>query len=522
MLKLVIVHYHFRPGGVRRVIELATPHLVAHWPERIRAVVLATGEAPSPAWLRAFRSSLHGTPVKVVVQPAFGYVSELALAGQSLRRRVLDGILQLLREAGRDGCLIWAHNLGLGRNLYLARELTFTCDCVGIPLMAHHHDWWFENRWHHFTAMREPGFRKLDAVASAVLSGSPRICHVAINHADATVLEKHFPGLAGWLPNPVEPTAQPPAARVEAARSWLRDQLGENAPVWLLPCRLLRRKNIAEALLLTRWLRPEAWLVTTGGVSSAEEQAYADTLAAAAQTHGWRLRLGILNGDESQKPSVPELLAASETALLTSLQEGFGLPFLEAAAARRPLVARELPNLAPDLAKFGFKFPQCYREVRVDPSLFDWLGERERQKRWFAEWKSLMPRAAAKLAGKPAMLAAGELSCPVPFSRLTLTAQLEVLAQPVEQSWERCATLNPFLMTWRERAIAGRLETSPWPRSAARWLSGRAYARRFLELVPPFFAEAPCAGASQAAQAEFLRKKLRVENLYPLLWNSRT
>ena len=192
---------------------------------------------------------------------------------RSLRRRVVDGIMELLREARRDDCLIWAHNLGLGRNLYLARELTFTCHCAGIPLIAHHHDWWFENRWHHFAAMREPGFRTLPAVASAVLAGSPRICHVAINHADAAVLEKHFPGLAGWLPNPVEPAAQPPAARVEAARAWLREQLGEDAPVWLLPCRLLRRKNIAEALLLTRWLRPEAWLVTTGGVSSAEEQA---------------------------------------------------------------------------------------------------------------------------------------------------------------------------------------------------------------------------------------------------------
>jgi glycosyltransferase involved in cell wall biosynthesis len=521
-LKLVIVHHHFRPGGVRRVIELATPHLVAHWPERIRAVVLATGEAPDPAWLRAFRTRLHGTRVKVVVQPAFGYVSELALDGRSLKRRVMDGIMELVSKTASDHCLIWAHNLGLGRNLYLARELTFTCHYGGIPLIAHHHDWWFENRWHHFAAMREPGFRTLPAVASAVLAGSPRICHVAINHADAAVLKKHFPGLAGWLPNPVERAAQPPAARVEAARVWLSQQLGEDAPVWLLPCRLLRRKNIAEALLLTRWLRPEAWLVTTGGVSSAEEQAYADTLAAAGQTHGWRLRLGTLQGDENQKPSVPELLAASEIALLTSLQEGFGLPYLEAAAARHPLVARELPNIAPDLAKFGFKFFQCYREVRVDPSLFDWRGERERQARLFKEWKSLMPRAAAKLAGKSAVLAAGEEPCPVPFSRLTLTAQLEVLAQPIEQSWELCAPLNPFLKTWHERAAAGQLETSPWPRSAARWLGGRAYALRFLGLVPPLLARAPRAGASQAAQAEFLRKKLRPENLYPLLWNSCT
>ena len=521
-LKLVIVHHHFRPGGVRRVIEVATPHLVAHWPERVRAVVLATGEAPDPVWLRTFRKRLPGTPVKVLVQPAFGYLSELAREGQRVRRRVLDGILQLLDDDMHDDCLVWAHNLALGRNLYLARELAFLCHCDVIPLIAHHHDWWFENRWHHFTAMREPGFRTLRAVASAALAASPRVCHVAINHGDASVLKKHFPGLAGWLPNPVESAAPPCASRVQAVRVWLGQQLGEEAPVWLLPCRLLRRKNIAEALLLTRWLRPEAWLVTTGGVSSGEEQAYADALAAAAQTHGWRLRLGILQGDESRKPSVPELLAASETVLLTSLQEGFGLPYLESAALRRPLVARELPNIAPDLAKFGFKFPQSYREVRVDPSLFNWHAERERQVRLFAEWKSLMPRAAASLVGTPAVLAAGDTPCPVPFSRLTFTAQLEVLAQPVERSRERCAPLNPFLTTWRERAVAGQLQTSPWPRSAARWLGGRAYVRRFLALVPPLLSKAPPAGASRRAQAEFLRKKLRAEYLYPLLWNSRT
>ncbi len=522
-MKLLIVHHHFRPGGVRRVIELATPHLIAYHPLQIRAVLLATGEAPDPVWLLAFRQRLRGTPVKVVVQSAFGYASEVALeGGENLRRRVMDGIAELLREARHDDGLVWAHNLGLGRNLTFARELTFACHTGGIPLIAHHHDWWFENRWHHFTAMRQSGFRTLPHVATAILAASPGISHASINHADASVLKKHFPGLAGWLPNLVEPVAPPLPPRVEAARAWLCEQVGDHAPVWLLPCRLLRRKNVAEALLLTRWLRPEAWLVTTGGVSSAEERTYADALAAAAQTHGWRLRLGILHGNESRKPSVPELLAASEAVLLTSLQEGFGLPYLEAAALRRPLIARALPNIAPDLAKFGFRFPQSYREVQVDPTLFDWRAERDRQKRRFAEWQSMMPGAAARLVGTPAVLAAGKEPRPVPFSRLTLTAQLEVLAQPSGQSWERCATLNPFLKTWRNRAVTGRMQISPWPRSAARWLGGRAYARRFFELVPPLLSKSPRAGASQAAQEEFLCQKLRGENLYPLLWNSRT
>ena len=521
-MRLVIVHHHFRPGGVRRVIELGTPHLVGYWPELVRGVVLVTGEAPDPVWLRSFRALLRGTPVKVKVEPAFGYVSESGLDSETLSRRVARGVLELVLEARRQECVVWAHNLGLGRNLYLSREVTSRCPSVGMTVIAHHHDWWFENRWHHFAAMREPGFCTLDAVANAVLAGSRRVCHAAINKADAAVLEKHFPGRAGWLPNPVTPGRKPAIARVKAASAWLREQLGEQAPVWLLPCRLLRRKNLLEALLLTRWLRPEAWLVTTGGVSSAEEQPYADALAAAAETHRWPLRLGVLHGDEHEKPSVPELFAASEAVILTSLQEGFGLPFLEAAAAGRPLVARRLPGITPDLARFGFRFPQRYQELRVAPSLFDWEGERVRQLRLFAEWKDLMPRAAARFVGLPALLAAGPGPCPVPFSRLTLTAQLEVLARPLGHSWEQCAPLNPFLKRWRDRAAKRRLETSPWPRSATRWLGGRAYAQRFLDLVPGLGGGATRAGASQAAQSEFLRKKLRSENLYPLLWKSLT
>jgi glycosyltransferase involved in cell wall biosynthesis len=521
-VELIVVHHHLRPGGVRRVIELATPHLVAHWPERVRRVVLATGEAPDHLWLQGFRKRLGGTPVKVLVQAVFGYASEVALDGKCLRPRVTEAVVKLLREAGAHRCVFWAHNLGLGRNLYLARELTSACHSAGITLVVHHHDWWFENRWHHFTAMREPGFRTLRAVASAVLADSPHISHAAINQADATVLGKHFPGRSGWLPNPVEPLAQPSAARAEAVRKWVRGQLGEAAPVWLVPCRLLRRKNLAEALLLARWLRPEAWLVTTGGVSSAEEEDYATRLLAASERHRWRLRLGLLQGDEDKKPSVPELLATSEAVLLTSLQEGFGLPFLEATGAGRPLMARALPNIAPDLARFGFKFPQCYREVLIDPSLFDWGGECKRQARLFAEWRSLMPRVARQLVGTPALLAVCDEPCPVPFSRLTLTAQLEVLAQPVGHSWERCAGLNPLLKKWRERAATGRLKTVAWPCSATQWLGSRAYARRFLALLRPLAAKPPGVSASQAAQAESLGRKLRAENLYPLLWDSHT
>jgi hypothetical protein len=279
----------------------------------------------------------------------------------------------------------------------------------------------------------------------------------------------------------------------------------------------LRRKNIAEALLLTRWLRPEGWLVTTGGASSDDELAYFAKLQQAAQQHHWRLRLGVLKSNAKEKPAVAELLAASEAVLLTSIQEGFGLPYLEAAAAGRPLIARNLPNVAPDLHQFGFRFPQAYDEILVRPELFDWNAEHARQKIWFARWQKNLPAPLRRNTGKPVLLASKGVPTAVPFSRLTLTAQLEVLAQPLTRSWELCAPLNPFLQTWARRASNERLQITRWPRAAERWLSGAAYAQRFVAL-----ANSPYPGEKMRAvgnvQADFFAKKLCPANLYPLLW----
>jgi glycosyltransferase involved in cell wall biosynthesis len=519
-LKLVIVHYHLRPGGIRRVIELATPHLIRAFGGMIDSVLLACGEASDRKWNRQFQSRLTGAPVGFFVEPAFNYVSEQGRSAGQVSRQIGAALRSILGDPRAGECLVWAHNLGIGRNLLLTRELTRACQERDIPLVAHHHDWWFDNRWFRWSEARRCGFRSLQTIARTIFPPLPNLRHVAINQVDARILRRHFE--VAWLPNLTEPAPRLPAAQVRAVKSWLNDELGDDGPVWLMPCRLLRRKNIAEALLLTRWLRPEAWLVTTGGISSADEKAYADQLAAGARRRSWRLRLGILNGAETGKPGVHELLAACEAALLTSIQEGFGLPFLEAAAARRPLIARAIPNVAPDLAQFGFRFPQCYHELLVDPRLFDWQNESRRQEKLFRAWKKRLPNVCRSWAGEPVVLAAGTTKCTVPFSRLTLTAQLEVLAQPLERSWELCERLNGWLAAWRRRAAARRLLSPSWPRAADRWLSGRSYARRFKQIVRAIPRFAPRPDNAAAAQEDFIRERLGSEHLFPLMWPRET
>jgi glycosyltransferase involved in cell wall biosynthesis len=518
-MRLIILHYHLRPGGIRRVIELATPHLLRELGGTMERVVLATGEVEDRKWNEFFREHVAPAPVEFFTEPALGYLSEQRGSAPVVKARVGAALGRLFEGATAENTIVWAHNLGIARNLILTRARVRACEQRGLTLVAHHHDWWFDNRWLRWPEMRRFGTRTLAQAARTVFPAAAHVRHLTISQADAQVSQRHLGKRVAWLPNLTERAAPPAPARVRAAHDWLQRKLRDHgAPVWILPCRLLRRKNVAEALLLTRWLRPQAWLVTTGGVSSADEQAYARKLETAGHQHHWRLRLGVLAGDEAKKPYVPELLAASECVMLTSIQEGFGLPFLEAAAAARPLIARALPNIAPDLERFGFEFPQSYGEVLVSPDLFDADAEIRRQARCFQAWQQNLPRACRKLAAEPALLGLARNTGPVPFSRLTLTAQLEVLAQPVQKSWEQCAPLNPFLRAWRQRAAAGRLQASRWPATADAWLSGPAYARRWAAAVERQCRNVPSAADALAAQRDFIAWKLGAEYLYPLLW----
>ena len=513
-MKLIVLHYHFRPGGVRRIIESAAPFLLRAIPS-IQRVIAAGGEARDVEWNAMFRRNLLPVPSDFFIQPAFGYYSEQA-ALDGLAHRIRAALDRLFEDG--DPAIVWAHNLSIARNLPLARELARACAERDIPMIAHHHDWWFDNRWLRWPEMKRAGFRTIENVARTIFPATPNIRLAAINRADATLLRRHFGARAHWLPNPAARAPLPSAPRARAVRKWLRAKLGEDAPVWLMPCRILRRKNVAEALLLTRWLRPEAMLVTTGGASSADEQAYAERLAAAAQEHGWRVRFGVLSQNETGQPSVPELFAASECVLLTSIQEGFGLASLEAAAAERPLIVRRLPNIAPDLHRSGFRFPQSYREVLVGPDTFDWTAEQQRQRMIVREWKNTLPRSCRAWAEPPPVLGC-PARAPVPFSRLTLTAQLEVLALPPAESWKQCAKWNPLLRAWKTRATNECLQTTQWPATADDWLGGAAYARRFVKMLRRTSSPPIPESEAIAAHAEFIRLNLRSPQLFPILFS---
>jgi hypothetical protein len=492
---LLVIHYHFRPGGVRRVLELLLPELA----QTFRKITLVAGESPDADWSLAMKRRIP--QLRFFTSPAFQY-SEAQHRSPEQVRKEIRAVLR--REAGPDA-LIWAHNLALGRNMVLADELAVYSARTGARLVSHHHDFWCDHRWARWPEMRAQGFRTLSRVASAAFAAESRVLHVGINSSDVRLLSRQMKCTA-WLPNPAGDAAGPGRAAIARARRWLSQELGDDAPAWIYPARFLRRKNFAEAILLARWLSPKSWLLTTGGISSSGESAYAARLMEAARHGRWLVRFGILAGREVGSPSVPELLGAAESVVMTSIQEGFGFPYLEGAGLGCRVVARKLPAIQPDLEKFGLGLPGLYDEVLIPPGLFDEKAEFLRQRSAFRGWKNLLPASCRALAEAPQFLA--KPGCPVAFSRLTLAAQLEVLAVPPGESLAACSSWNPMLGALACGAPA------KWEGSAA--LSPSACAGRFLDCAANFPSERPSALQTRKTQQAIIRERLGKNFLFPL------
>lgn len=495
---------------MRRVIDKGLPLLLAAgFSERATVTVAGSGSG-AEGWQEDLRQRLLPHQVRVVRVPAFGYFSKSRLPPARLREKVQQALAGLVPENETKETLIWTHNMALGRNLILTDEIRRWVVARGLALINQHHDFWFEGRWGRWKEMRESGFRTIADMARVTL-GAPGAM-VVINRADQIVWNRYLPKRTVWVPNAVSCPVPPTPRAMQAIRERVAKFLGDDGPLWLVPTRFLRRKNLAEAILLARWLRPEAWLVTTAGVSSVGEQTYARILTAAAGRGDWRVRFGVLSGGGDELATIDEMIAVAEVILLTSVQEGFGLPVLEAAAAGKPLIARNLPRLQHDFRAMGIDFPQGYDEVSVPRSLFDWRKEQARQSKLWRQARATLP---ASVRGEMADLPVeAEM---VPFSRLTLHAQLEILTLPVEESWTACRDLNPHLIAWRTLAAQGRLKVAPWAKGKNSPLSPGAMIanwRRALLLARQGSAALPVV---EDLQRELIARSLKPAGLFPIL-----
>jgi len=287
--------------------------------------------------------SRHPEIEQLAASLASGDPAAKAFAG--LRARLAERLQPLL--ADRD--LVIVHNvLTMPFNLPLAAALADQPK----PLVAWTHDLaWVNPR---YRAYQRPGWPW-----SILSQPRPGVRYVAISR----VRQSEIVRVLGLTPDdvPVVPNGVSPAAfwglsgqTLDLAR---RSGLDGADPLILVPVRITRRKRLElaiDAISLLRTDHPQLKMVVSGPLGPHA----GDNLAYAAELREQRSRLGLndvviflsdLAGQDQGHPvddqAVAELYRMADLVVLPSESEGFGLPVLEAALSRAPLVCADIPVL---------------------------------------------------------------------------------------------------------------------------------------------------------------------------------
>lgn len=342
-MRLAVVHYHLRKGGVTRVIASA---LEAMGSTVEQAVVLSSTPSEEPL------------PCPVEVIPELAYCQEPS-------REAAAGLAKALQEKasaalGAQPDLWHIHNHGLGKNVNFPEALR-TVLADGTPALLQVHDFAEDGRPGNYriqeAAFADGIFSNRD---SALYPLAPQIGYAVLNGRDEAILrEAGIPAAqVHLLPNPIRTPDRIPCQR---------DNANADPALILYPTRAIRRKNIGE-LLLWSIACPQYQFATTLSPKNAEWMAIHRGWEALASELGLNL---ILGAAERADQTFEDLVARATAMITTSVAEGFGLAFLEPFLWGKPVVGRDLPEITADFKAEGISMEGLYASWPVPLSVLD-------------------------------------------------------------------------------------------------------------------------------------------------------
>lgn len=345
-MRVAVIHFHLRRGGVTRVIETAADSLRG---QGVDLLVLG-GEAPAT-------NGLPDDQVEII--SALGYRDGFDLAVARQLKTDLESAARVRWGALPD---IWhVHNHSLAKNLEVPWVIARWAE-EGRRLLLQPHDFSEDGR--------PVNYQKLvgcAAVAERLYPVGSTVLYGLLNSRDRGLLKG-----AGMPESQTVPL--PNAVREFATDAEPIDlsQFGAERLI-LYPSRSIRRKNLGEILL-------HAAVTETGtrfGCTLAPDNPTAlpiyDRWTAFAREKGLpvEFNLGPRTG-----ASLESMMAAASALITTSVAEGFGLAFLEPWLAGRRLVGRNLADITADFTDEGVDLSGLYDEL---PIPIKWVGESDYQ-----------------------------------------------------------------------------------------------------------------------------------------------
>jgi hypothetical protein len=251
--------------------------------------------------------------------------------------------------------LIVENALTIPINLPLGLALTEFIAETGYPVIAHHHDFYWERQRFLNNSVH-------DYLVAAFPSNLPSIRHVVLNSVQAFQLASRTGMAAMVIPNVMDFDSQP-APLDEFARS-ARADLGLAPDQYLIlqPTRIIQRKGIEHAIELTRRLGLPAELVIShaaGDEGSDYEKRVRKFAALLDVTINFESAIvGAERGltqDGRKIYSLGDIYPQADLVTYPSSVEGFGNAFLEAVYYKRPLVVNNYSIYEADIKPKGFQ-----------------------------------------------------------------------------------------------------------------------------------------------------------------------
>ncbi|MBN2069359.1 MAG: glycosyltransferase family 4 protein [Opitutales bacterium] len=337
MMKVAIIHYHLQRGGVTTVIENAVEAL-----EGIGVDCAVIGGLPYIGTRLKKHACVEGLQ----------YCQKSRINGSTLGGELKSVAKRLLGSAPD----IWhIHNHSLGKNIVFP-ELIKTLAQAGERLYLQMHDFAEDGRPQNYQLLRE------GLIAAGVHSPYPirgNIHYAVINSRDAGYLK------AAGMPDDVL-SIIPNAIVGKELPEDLRDPLpGTRKRLLLYPTRGIRRKNMGELLLLSM-------LMDDGNTVLASTLPPDNPLWHPIYEH-WEslvkeLKIPVLFGVGTRPDTrFEDWIGRSECLLTTSIQEGFGLAYLEPWLFGKPLAGRNLPDITEDFS--GIDLSNLYTQIPIPRKL---------------------------------------------------------------------------------------------------------------------------------------------------------
>jgi mannosylglucosylglycerate synthase len=278
---------------------------------------------------------------------------EISQKIQQITAHLKQKLYEFLKEFDID-LLVVENALAIPMNIPLGLALTEFVAETGMPVIAHHHDFFWERKrflsncvWDYFNMAFPPHL--------------PTIRHVVINSSGANQLSLRTGVSSMIIPNVMD-FDHPPSPSDEYCDD-VRPALGIDEGDWffLQPTRVVPRKGIEHAIELTRRLGVKAKLVISHA-SGDEGYEYEDHLRDYAHLLGVQVNFvsdiitekrRAINGKKGY--TLYDIYPKADLVTYPSGIEGFGNAFLEALYFYRPIIVNNYSIFEIDIKPKGFR-----------------------------------------------------------------------------------------------------------------------------------------------------------------------